>query len=742
MYESHFRISGPPFQLSPDPCFYFDSKGHHLALEELWRGLDAPGGFVVVSGEIGAGKTTLVRRMLGDAGSQHLAVGQVLSTQLGGEDLLQAIAIAFGVVSDGVDAKQVRARLEDHFISLAASGRRPVLIIDEAQNLERSAFDLLVELEQGDARGRADLKICLVGQPELRDLLQSPELAALRERVTIACHLGPLRLSETGEYIRHRLGKVGWQGLPAFESDAFDEIHRWTNGIPRRINLLCNRLMLSCFLAREARIDAAKVSRTARELRAEIGDTSLPEPLAVVKAVPATPPVLARAAGVESSVPDARAPVHEVDAVAKHADGERATSPPKSGAAALAPSPACEPPLLTDVALEPGRRPLLLIAGSQADHLQAAALLRAIAARSDLPVCLLVRAYANNAFERNREMFAGLDIDGRIVSLGIGGGTYAGRAAELMQRFEFVADHCQPATVVVFDGSDAALSCGLVASRRSIPVVHVGAGLRVRGQPGAADITRKLTDQLAEVLYTSDVGASERLVQEGLARDRVAFVGNLQVDALQIALRTSIAGGPRERAGLPTEYLSDRNGYGVVVLDAPANVNDKQTMTELVAILREVSRDVPLVWPMHTRTREQLVKFKLDATMRGERIACLAEQGYVSFVQLLANATCVLTDSWHVQEEATALGLPCLALGVECERPIASAIGSTIAVGRNKAIATRTIWDCIFNGGKRGTVPELWDGQAGARIAEHLAMWLRAAAPHAAADTGRLSRVS
>lgn len=400
------------------------------------------------------------------------------------------------------------------------------------------------------------------------------------------------------------------------------------------------------------------------------------------------------------------------------------------------------PPTLTNVVLSGDARPLLLVAGSQADHLQAAALLRAIGARNDLPVCLVVRAYANNAFDRNREMFTGLDVEGRVVSLGIAGGTYAGRAAELMQRFEFVVDHCMPAAVVVFDGSDAALSCGLVASRRAIPVVQVGAGLRVKGQPGAADITRKLTDQLSDVLYVSEIAAGERLVQEGSPRERIAFVGNLQVDALQVALRSSIAGGPRERLGLPSEYLADRNGYGVVVLDASANVNDRQVMSDLVGILRDVSRDVPLVWPMHTRTREQLVKFKLDSTLRDERIACLAEQGYVSFVQLLANATCVLTDSWHVQEEATALGLPCLALGVESERPITSAVGSTVAVGRNKAVATRTIWDCIFNGGKRGAVPDQWDGQAGARIAEHLAIWLRAVQQRAAETPAPVTRVS
>ena len=282
--------------------------------------------------------------------------------------------------------------------------------------------------------------------------------------------------------------------------------------------------------------------------------------------------------------------------------------------------PAPQPvlPLLTQVVPTGAARPLVLVVGGQADHLAAAALLRALAARDDLPVALLVRAYANNAFDRNREMFAGLDVAGRVIALGIAGGTYAGRAAELMQRFEFVVDQCQPAAAVVFDGSDAALACGLVASRKGVPVVQVGAGLRAGAAAGAADITRKLTDQLSDVLYTSEADASARLRQEGLPAERLCVAGNLTVDALQVALRSSLGHAtPRERLGIAPEFLSDRNGYGVVVLDAAANVGDRPTFTELVTIARDVSRDVPLVWPMHTRTREQLTKFRLDVLIRG-----------------------------------------------------------------------------------------------------------------------------
>ncbi len=281
--------------------------------------------------------------------------------------------------------------------------------------------------------------------------------------------------------------------------------------------------------------------------------------------------------------------------------------------------------------------------------------------------------------------------------------------------------------MIVFDGSDAALSCGLVASRKGLPVLHVGAGLRSGTTSDAADITRRLADQLSDVLYTTESQANQQLAQEGVAAERIRFVGNTLADALQLALRTRLAvPNPRERLGLPANLLNGRNGYGVVVLDGPANVGDRQTLSELINILRAVAHDVPLIWPMHTRTRELLAKFKLDAVVASERIATLPSQSYPSLVQLMSNATCVITDSWNVQEETSVLGVPCLTLGVGQERPLTTTVGSNQMVGRNKALATRAVWDCIFNGGKRGRAPDLWDGQAADRIARHMATYLRA----------------
>jgi UDP-N-acetylglucosamine 2-epimerase len=296
-----------------------------------------------------------------------------------------------------------------------------------------------------------------------------------------------------------------------------------------------------------------------------------------------------------------------------------------------------------------------------------------------------------------------------------------------MKRFEFIVDHCEPAAVLVFDASEVALYAGMVARSKTVPVLHVGAGLRTAELSSRADVTRRMIDQLADVLYTTDAEGGDALAREGVAPERVCFVGNLLVDALQAALRDKADAPLEDEAlGAARQFLADAHGYGMVAIDAWANVGERQTLTELVTILRQVSRDLPLIWPMQQRTYDQLVKFRLDAFIANERIACVPLQRHAAFARLLGNATCVLADSWSVQEEASALGIPCLTMGVEPARPMVAGVGSAVAVGKNKTLATRAVWECIFNGGKRGRVPALWDGQSAARIATHLALWLRA----------------
>ena len=270
MYEKYYGLSAPPFQIHPDPGFFFESKGHGRAYQYLRFGAFQGEGFIVVTGEIGAGKTTLLRALLAELDPDKVVAAQLVSTQLGSDDLLSAVALAFGIRVEGQGKAKLLVTLEAFLATLATSNRRALLIIDEAQNLSLESIEELRMLSNFQFGNKALLQSFLVGQPDLRDMLLQPRLEQLRQRVLASCHLGPMEPVETRGYIEHRLRHVGWQQKPHFDTAAFDAIHLATGGLPRRINMLCNRLLLSAFLDEAQHIDPERVRRVDLELRAEL----------------------------------------------------------------------------------------------------------------------------------------------------------------------------------------------------------------------------------------------------------------------------------------------------------------------------------------------------------------------------------------------------------------------------------------------------------------------------------------
>ncbi len=271
MFESHFGFSAPPFQLSPDPSFYFASRGHGQALSYLKYGVYQREGFIVITGEIGSGKTTLVRTLLEGLDAREVVAAQVVNTQLDSYELLHAACTAFGVPVTGPSKAQMLATLEAFFAALAASGRRALLIVDEAQNLGLKEVEELRMLSNFQLGSQALVQSFLVGQPELRLMLRSSAMEQLRQRVIASCHLGPLSSDETRAYIEHRLRRVGWSAFPAIADEAFTAVHCFTGGIPRRINLLCTRILLACWLSGKSEIAGTDVATAAAELEAELG---------------------------------------------------------------------------------------------------------------------------------------------------------------------------------------------------------------------------------------------------------------------------------------------------------------------------------------------------------------------------------------------------------------------------------------------------------------------------------------
>jgi general secretion pathway protein A len=274
MYESFYHLSGKPFQLSPDPAFYYESRVHKRAYAYLEYGLYQGEGFIVITGEVGAGKTTVVRNLLAHLDPNRVVAAHLVSTQLDADDLLRAVCAAFGLTTKDTDKASLLKDLERFLTSVAADRKRVLLLVDEAQNLTPRAVEELRMLSNFQVGDQALLQSFLVGQPELRRIMQSPGMQQFRQRVIASYHLGPLDRSETEGYIEHRLKHVGWKGDPKLEPAAYDAVYAFTAGIPRRVNLVCNRLMLAGFLGEIHVLTAEDVETVVSEIKDELGVVS------------------------------------------------------------------------------------------------------------------------------------------------------------------------------------------------------------------------------------------------------------------------------------------------------------------------------------------------------------------------------------------------------------------------------------------------------------------------------------
>ena len=270
MYSDHFGLTGAPFQLTPDARFWFGSRTHKKAMAYLGYGLAQGEGFIVVTGEVGAGKSTLVGHLLATIDRSRLNALSIVSTQVEGDDMLRLVAQGLGVATGGIEKARLLDLVERRLDEEARAGKRTLLIVDEAQNLPVSALEELRMLSNFQIGGRALVQIFLLGQPEFRDKLSSSEgLEQLRQRVIANHHLDAMGSDEVEAYVGHRLKLVGWQGRPGFAADAWSAIHRHTDGIPRRVNQLANRLMLFAAVEGQDEIGAFAVDSVVADLAGE-----------------------------------------------------------------------------------------------------------------------------------------------------------------------------------------------------------------------------------------------------------------------------------------------------------------------------------------------------------------------------------------------------------------------------------------------------------------------------------------
>jgi UDP-N-acetylglucosamine 2-epimerase (non-hydrolysing) len=302
------------------------------------------------------------------------------------------------------------------------------------------------------------------------------------------------------------------------------------------------------------------------------------------------------------------------------------------------------------------------------------------------------------------------------IDLGVGSGTQVGQTAEIMRLIEPVLEREKPEMVIVVGDVTSTMAATITAVKMGIPVSHVESGLRSFDRTMPEEINRLLTDSIADYHFTTEESANANLLREGVAKERIFFVGNTMIDTLLKHLeRANAESSILEQVGVPPQ------GYGVVTLHRPSNVDNPGGLSRLLEALSQIAGELPLIFPVHPRTRNRISEYGLDhlvstAQSGGSRLVLTDPLGYLDFLKLMKESRLVLTDSGGIQEETTVLGVPCLTVRENTERPVTVEVGTNILVGCDPAALVASAAEVLAGAGKKGTTPPLWDGHAAQRI--------------------------
>lgn len=355
---------------------------------------------------------------------------------------------------------------------------------------------------------------------------------------------------------------------------------------------------------------------------------------------------------------------------------------------------------------------VLHVVGARPNFMKAAPIYRAIARRGRLSQCLVHTGQHYDA-AMSDVFFADLGMPAPDVHLGVGSGSHGEQTGRTMIALERVFLEERPDLVSVVGDVNSTVAAALVAVKLGIPLSHVEAGLRSNDRTMPEEINRLVTDRIADLLLTPSPDGNENLRREGVEPSRIHFVGNVMIDSLVAALGAARALSTVEDLGLSP------GGYAVCTLHRPSNVDDRQTLVGLLEALIQLSHSLPVVFPVHPRTRKRIAEAGLEPAVRNARgLLAVEPMGYLAFLSLTSQARMLLTDSGGLQEESTALGVPCLTLRESTERPVTVTVGTNQLVGTDPVAILREAERILEGEGKRGRIPDLWDGRASQRIAE------------------------
>ena len=368
---------------------------------------------------------------------------------------------------------------------------------------------------------------------------------------------------------------------------------------------------------------------------------------------------------------------------------------------------------------------ILCVVGARPNFMKMAPIMAALSALRPQVEVKLVHTGQHYDVAMNHQYFEALGIPAPDINLEVGSGSHAQQTAEVMKKFEPALDEVRPTAVLVVGDVNSTIACALVAAKKGVPVIHVEAGLRSFDRAMPEEINRVLTDQISDLLFTTEESGEENLLREGVAAHRIQFVGNVMIDTLVRNLPRAVpAAAIVADAGRPG--LADgAEGYAVLTLHRPSNVDDPAVLRTLLETAATIAQRTPVIFPLHPRTRGMIEKAGLDHLVQGPGVLLLPPMGYLEMLGLMKGARVVLTDSGGIQEETTALGVPCITLRNNTERPITVEQGSNTVAGQDPDKILAIYGEVMAGGGKAGRVPRFWDGQAAVRIAAALQAWMQ-----------------
>jgi len=368
---------------------------------------------------------------------------------------------------------------------------------------------------------------------------------------------------------------------------------------------------------------------------------------------------------------------------------------------------------------------IYLVAGARPNFMKIAPIVRALQARADAPAYKIIHTGQHYDREMNDVFFEELGIPQPDVFMAAGGGSHAQQTAKIMLGFEELCVKERPDAVLVVGDVNSTLACSIVAKKLNIPVAHVEAGLRSFDMAMPEEINRLVTDSISDWFFVTEPSAVEHLRREGKKEEAIHYVGHVMVD--NVLYQADKLGHADASAFETSAWKAERQAagqrYGVVTLHRPSNVDDAAMFTRIAGALKEIAADLPLIFPVHPRTRANIEKFGIDL---GPNVTLAGPQAYMAFLNLWKDAAVVLTDSGGLQEETTALGVPCITIRENTERPVTVDEGSNVLAGTDPAVILAETRKILRGEGKQGRRPHLWDGKAAERIVDVLTKEIRA----------------